>query len=104
MVPHITTQILREAVVGLSKDTFDTHEVEQWVLRNRPMEFARDLLTFEGKQDAFRLFSAWFSTRIRDDLADTVERASGDRPPSLNMGGRPSGNQQWRVIRSASRP
>jgi len=92
---HVSDQMLAD-VINVLPNVFDTHAVEQRVLRNQPVAAAREILEHQHNGDVLRQFSATFSKRIAAAFPGQIEKVS--KVVSPNLGGRESDNQQWRRV------
>lgn len=93
---HVSDQMLAEAINSLSEPLFDTHIVEQRILRIHPLAFAYEIIDHQHNDDVFQQFSASFSKRIGSAFPNEVEKV--EKVNSTNLGGRDSDNQQWRRL------
>jgi hypothetical protein len=99
---HVTDQMLADVINGLPDPVFDTHAVEQRVLRNHPVATANEIIEHQANGDVLQQFSATFSKRIAQAFPSQVEKVA--KVVSPNLGGRESENQQWRRVVAAVRP
>jgi hypothetical protein len=101
MKRFITREMVAQIINGLP-ERFDTHEVEQRVLRgesNQPgstVALAKQLLEFKDAVDPWKSFSAdfskWMGKEFRNDL---TQSANGRKVLSRDVGGGMSKNQEW---------
>lgn len=98
---HITRLMVAE-VLNTFGTSFDTHEVEERVLRCHTIAFAKELLRYRkhhGKpnpNDPFTTFSAVFSKWIGNTYKGQIDKASTHKVSSDNIGGKLSDNQGWK--------
>ncbi len=98
---HVSDEMLAKAINTMDCDVFDTHAVEQLVLRNESASVARQILEHEHNEDTLQQFSATFSRRIGEAFPGQVEKI--EKVESPNLAGRVCNNQQWRRIVPAVR-
>jgi len=95
-MPSVSKQMLADAINSFDSEEFDTHAVEQYVLRKYPIEFAEDILRFKDSTDVFQQFSAAFSKSIGAAFPNQLAKRS--KVDSVNLGGNESSNQMWRRV------
>ena len=78
--------------------TFDAHQVERRTLRRQPIEFAQELLRFQGCNDPLQQFNARFARWIDTEFRGHLTKTRKVRSP--NLGGEDSSNQEWRKVSS----
>lgn len=86
---HVTDEMLAEAINGLSDTTFDTHAVEQRVLRKYPVAVAHEIIEHQHNDDVLQQFSASFSKRIAAAFpgqVDKVQKIASPNPPLQQTG------------------
>jgi hypothetical protein len=93
---HVTDKMLADAINAMPNEIFDTHAVEQRVLRVEPVAFANQILVHQTNQDVLRQFSASFSRRIGQAFPGQVERLP--KTSSQNLAGNENDNQEWRRL------
>jgi DNA polymerase II large subunit len=93
---NITPQMIAEVVNSVDDSRFDTHKVEQRVLRRYTLEFARDLLALGHTTDVLNQFSMHFSKRIGAEFPGQIRKTHKEQ--SLNLAGEMCSNQQWEKI------
>ncbi len=99
---HVTDQMLAEAINASKAEFFDTHEIEQRVLRLHAVAFARQILEHQHNDDVLQQFSASFSKRIGDAFPEKVKPDQKVR--SNNLAGRECDNQQWHRLVATVHP
>ena len=98
---HISREMVRDIINGTPSDIFDTHWLEQRLLRLHTVAFAEDLL--EGRRDVDPLksfstaFAQWVDRQFRGDIQQTT------KVDSINLVGDPVSNQQWRKTHPETR-
>src|SRR4051794_4880292 len=88
----ITRSSAAEAMNSLGTE-FDAHAAEARVLRLHPVEFAEEILRFRTSGDVLKEFSRQFAMWLDREFTGQIAKTS--KVTSLNLGDRPSENQQW---------
>jgi hypothetical protein len=91
---YVTDEMLAQVINGIPDAIFDTHKVEQRMLREHPVAAAQQILEYRKNDDVLQQFSAVFSKRIATAFPGQVDKVQ--KVISANLGGRDSKNQQWR--------
>lgn len=91
----ITAAMLAEAIndVRNGDGLFDSHAVQQRLLRLHPVAFAEGLLRYRNNEDPLHAFSAQLAKFIDRSFPGQIRQT--EKVDSLNLGGLPGKNQQW---------
>ena len=93
---HITRG-MKAAVINDCTAPFDTHLIEQGILRRYPESFARDLLRFaRSGPDPLHQFSLQLGKSVDRQFQGQIAKTQKVRTP--NLAGTPTLNQQWTRI------
>jgi hypothetical protein len=76
------------------RDPFDTHWLEQRVLRDHTIAFAEELLEFRNFPDPLMRFSMAFSQWFGKTFQSYVHKSRNDKVRSANLAGKVE-NQEW---------
>ena len=93
---HITREMVAAIINESERDAFDTHYLEQRLLRIHTRAFAQELLEFCGNNDPLNSFSAALSHWVLRQFEGDIQRA--EKVVSTNLAGDPVRNQQWHRI------
>lgn len=74
----------------------DNHQFEREAMAHFQTEFALDFLEYIAKADPLHSFSMDFGRWIQTSLAGQI--APTNKVPSLNLRGKMSDNQEWRIL------
>lgn len=101
MKRFITREMVARIINGLPEH-FDTHEIEQRVLRgelhqpNSTVAFAKQLLEFKDAVDPWKSFSADFSKWMGKEFKNEITKSTNrGKILSRDVGGGKSKNQDW---------
>jgi hypothetical protein len=92
---HITREMVADVINDHPLPHFDTHWIEQRLLRLQTVAFAEELLEFRTATDPLQRFSAEFSKWIGETFASGVTKSINDKVTSLHLGGEECANQEW---------
>ena len=92
---HIQIASVRD-VINRCAEYFDTHQVEQLMLRFHTAEMGEELASYKGKRKPLTEFSANFSKWLGQKFKSYITKAKS--VTSRNLGGKRSKNQSWHKI------
>lgn len=91
----IATEVLANVIDHLP-ERFDTHDVEQALIKHFPEEFACGLLAYKDSNYPLLVFSQQLALRVDREFADRLEQTT--KVESYNLAGKKNENQQWRKL------
>jgi hypothetical protein len=95
MMKHITRQMVADIINSIPNINFDTHKIEQRLLRLHTVAFAEELLEFRNADDPLMRCSAEFSKWVGREFAADIEKSANGKVMTLHLGGDECKNQEW---------
>lgn len=92
---HLTREIVADIINNRPSASFDTHWIEQRILRLHPVAFAEELLEFRTAADPLMAFSSNFSKWVGNTFSNEIRKSSNGKVLSVHLGGDECGNQEW---------